>query len=49
VPAYRRSISDSSQGVATSVLETLMVISVLVAVVAFAGWFLLFAGSSMLP
>jgi hypothetical protein len=49
VPAYRRSISDSSSSAEASVLDTLMVSSVLVAAVAFAVWFSLFAGSSLLP
>lgn len=49
VPAYRRSISDSSSSPDATVLEVLMVVSVLVAAVAFAVWFSLFAGSSLLP
>ena len=49
VPAYRRSISDSSSSPEASVLEAMMVVSVLVAAVAFAGWFSFFAGSSLLP
>jgi hypothetical protein len=47
VPAYRRSVSDSSSGPEASVLDKITVVSVLTAAVAFAGWFFLFAGSSL--
>jgi hypothetical protein len=46
-PATRRSVSDASAGPPPSVLETIMVVSVLIAIVAFAGWFFLVAGSSL--
>jgi hypothetical protein len=49
VPAYRRSISDSKPSSETTVLEALMVSSVLVAGLMFTAWFVLFAGSSLLP
>jgi hypothetical protein len=45
VPAYRRSLSESSSSPAT-LLEKIMVVSVLAAVVAFAGWFFLFSGAN---
>jgi hypothetical protein len=49
VPAYRRSISDSGSSPQASVLDAMMVVSVLVAGAAFAVWFVFFAGSSLLP
>lgn len=47
VPAHRRSRSESSSAPPATVLEKIMVLSVLGAVVAFAGWFFLFAGSPL--
>ncbi len=47
VPAWRRSVSDTSSGPPSGVLDKIMVGSVIAATLAFAGWFLLFAGSSL--
>ena len=47
VPAWRRSLSDSDALGPASVLEKLMVGSVLLAVAALATWFFAFAGSSL--
>ena len=47
VPATRRSVSDASSGPPPSVLDTISVVSVLIAIVAFAGWFFFVAGSSL--
>jgi hypothetical protein len=49
VPAYRRSISDSKSNTEGTVLENMIVISVIVAAVGFVVWFTVFAGSSLLP
>jgi hypothetical protein len=46
VPAWRRSLGDSP-AVRLTVLDRIMVASVLVAVIAMAVWFLAFAGSSL--
>jgi hypothetical protein len=47
LPTWRRSLGDSSS-VPVTVLDTIMVASVLVAGVAMAVWFFAFAGSSLL-
>jgi hypothetical protein len=47
VPGWRRSLSDSSALGPSSVLEKMMVASVLLAVIALATWFFAFAGSSL--
>jgi hypothetical protein len=47
VPAWRRSLGDS-RSVRLTVLDRIMVASVLVAVIAMAVWFFAFAGSSLL-
>ena len=44
VPGWRRSLSDSDALGPASVLEKLMVASVLLALVALATWFVAFAG-----
>ena len=49
VPSWRRSLSDAGAPPAPGVLDKIMVASFLAAAIAFAGWFLLFAGSSLLP
>jgi hypothetical protein len=46
VPGWRRSLSDSNALAPASVLEKMMVASVLLAVVALVIWFFAFAGSS---
>jgi hypothetical protein len=46
LPAWRRSLSDSGS-VRPTVLETIMVISALMATIAMAVWFFAFAGSSL--
>jgi hypothetical protein len=47
VPAWRRSLSDSRSAPPASVLEKIMVASVLAAAASLAGWFFLFAGSPL--
>jgi hypothetical protein len=47
VPAWRRSLSDSRSAPPASVLDKIMVASVLAAAVSLAGWFFLFAGSPL--
>jgi hypothetical protein len=47
VSGWRRSLSDADALSAASVLEKLMVGSVLLAVAALATWFFAFAGSSL--
>ncbi len=47
VPAYRRSLSDSSFPAPATVLEKIMVVSVLAAAIAFLSWSFLFAGSPL--
>jgi hypothetical protein len=49
VPSWRRSVSDAGSPPPPGVLDKIMVASFLAASLAFAGWFLLFAGSSLLP
>jgi hypothetical protein len=46
VPAYRRSLSDSNSPPPATVLEKIMVFSVLSAAAAFTGWFFLLAGAN---
>ena len=45
VPAWRRSLSDSRTGPQASVLDKIMVASVMAAAISLTGWFFLFAGS----
>jgi hypothetical protein len=47
VPGWRRSLSDSNALGPTSVLEKMMIASVVLAVIALATWFFAFAGSSL--
>lgn len=46
-PAWQRSLSDSRGASTVSVLDRIMVASVLIAATTMAGWFLLFAGPSV--
>jgi hypothetical protein len=46
-PAWRRSVSENRGASTLSVLDRIMVVSVLIAATTMAGWFLLFAGPSV--
>lgn len=46
-PAYRRALTDTNSGRPTTVLEGVMVASVILAVVVYLAWFFLFAGSPL--
>lgn len=48
VPAWQRSLGESRSSVRLTVLDRIMVASVLVAMIAMAVWFFAFAGSSLL-
>jgi hypothetical protein len=47
VPAWRRSLGDSRSSVQLTLLDRIMIASVLMAVIAMAVWFFAFAGSSL--